>query len=129
MAHRTTTHFPTTRLFSALFMTRPGTWGLKEFLNELLARFSGTLANVSSMKARPLVTKTGYLLCYIIIYHTQGLNIIYHGRAPFHVLQQDTLGGVERGWGGGVGWGHTIFIEYGVGQKKTRKHMLNPRNS
>ena len=103
-------------------MTRPVTWGLKEFLNEMLARFSGTLANVSSLKARPLVTKTGYLLCYVIIYHTQGLNIIYHGRAPFHILQQDTLGGEERG-------NQTIFIEYDVGQKEARKHMLKPQGS
>jgi len=87
-------------------------------------RFSGTLANVSSIKARPLVTKTGYLLCYIIMYHTQGLNIIYHDRAPFHILQQDTLGVVERGGGGGE---QRIFIEYDVGQKKARNRMLNPR--
>jgi hypothetical protein len=71
MSHRETTHFPTTRLFSALFMTRPLTWGLKEFLNEMLARFSGTLANVSSLRDRPLVTKTGYILWPVIIYYTR----------------------------------------------------------
>jgi len=116
MAHRTTTHFPTTRLFSALFLTRPVTWGLKEFLNEMLARFSGTLANVSSLKARPLVTKTGYLLCCVIIYPTRILNIIYHGREPFHILQQDTLG-----IGGGVQGRNRRYLSSTMLDK--RKHV------
>jgi hypothetical protein len=100
-------------------MTRPVTRGSKEFLNEMLARYSGTLANVSSLKARPLFTKTGYLLCCVIIYHTEGLNIIHHGRIRFHILQQDTF------FGGGKG-GDRIFIEYDVGQKNASKHVLKP---
>ena len=111
MAHQTRTHLPTTRLYSALFMTRPATWSFKEFLNEMLALFSGTLANVSSLKARPLVTKTGYLLCYVIMYHTHThtqTRFKYYLSRPSSIPRSATRYFGSCGYGGD--WGGTDDI-------------------
>ena len=101
-------------------MTRPVTRGSKEFLNEMLARFSGTLANVSSFKARPLRHKNRVptLLCYCLShrrfkYYSSWPNTIPHSATTY-------VGRGDR---------QTIFIEYNFGEKDAHKHMLKPSGS
>jgi hypothetical protein len=65
---------------------------LKEFLNEMLARLSRTLANVSSAEGLdPTTQKQGHaLLSYYLSLLREGLYKLYHAGRRFYFLQEDT---------------------------------------
>jgi hypothetical protein len=64
--YRTTTHFLTMRLFSAVFMTRPVTWGLRNFLMRCWPVSWSRLPTSATVRQH----KNRDTLCCVITYHT-----------------------------------------------------------